>query len=259
MSYTIYYGAMSVKLSKDNKYIPMTLAGANNVRDYDGKRVRNWRSITDRNGKLFFTPDEFMDETKHIIEVTEYLSDNRISGNGNMTPKKLINFSKKCIQNAISFEQAVDMQFFAFWYDTDDYRSLQKFYPKTETELFDFVNAEENKNKTIYFSFFNERDANNMYERVNAARTLFKKKSEGNMYFQGFYSYKTFQERDKNRFYVGKDKNNEPIIVGSPEQAFKFTKDPSVALIIAIFNYLKHNLGYETIYSIGVRTMESDK
>ncbi len=75
MSYTIYYDVMSVKLSKGNKYIPMVLSGDNNVRRYDGSRARSWNNISGRKGKVFFTTDELMEETKHIIDTNEYLSE----------------------------------------------------------------------------------------------------------------------------------------------------------------------------------------
>lgn len=259
MSYTIYYGTMSVKLSKDNKYIPMMLAGSNNVRDYNGRRARSWQNVSDRNGKLFFTPDEFMEETRHIIDTNEYLSDNRISGNGNMTPRKLINLSKKCLQNSISFVQAVDLLFYVFWYDKDDNCSLQKFFPKTEDELFSFVNAPENKNKSLYFSFYREDATKRLYDGLNVLKTMFKKESDGDFCFHGYFKYKDRQDREKNHFYVGKGNDGEPVIVNSFEQAFKFKTRPNCVQLSAIFAYLNDNKGYGNIFSAGIRTKEDEE
>ena len=249
MSYTIYYNVMSVKLSKGNKYIPMVLSGDNNVRRYDGSRARSWNNISDRKGKVFFTPDELMEETKHIIDTNEYLSDNRISGNGNMTPRKLINLSKKCIQNAISFTQAVNLSISVYWYDKRYDFTPQKFVPKTEDELIDFVNADENKGKTLFIGFQKESDATDLCEMMNTFRKAFQKKSNGEKCLHCYLWPNGSRYSDKIHKYVGKGKDGEPVLVDSYDKAFKF-EDITKALMRSSFYYLKYYKGESDLFSV---------
>ena len=249
MSYTIYYNVMSVKLSKGNKYIPMVLSGDNNVRRYDGSRARSWNNISDRKGKVFFTPDELMEETKHIIETNEYLSDNRISGNGNMTPRKLINLSKKCIQNAISFTQAVNLSISVYWYDKRYDFTPQKFVPKTEDELIDFVNADENKGKTLFIGFQKESDATDLCEMMNTFRKAFQKKSNGEKCLHCYLWPNGSRYSDKIHKYVGKGKDGEPVLVDSYDKAFKF-EDITKTLMRLSFYYLKYYKGESDLFSV---------
>lgn len=249
MSYTIYYDVMSVKLSKGNKYIPMVLSGDNNVRRYDGSRARSWNNISDRKGKVFFTPDELMEETKHIIDTNEYLSDNRISGNGNMTPRKLINLSKKCIQNAISFTQAVNLSIAVYWYDKRYDFTPQKFVPKTEDELIDFVNADENKGKTLFIGFQKESDATDLSEMMNAFRKAFRKKSNGVKCLHCYLWPNGNRYHEKIHKYVGKGKDGEPVLVDSYDKAFKF-EDITKTLMRSSFHYLKYYKGESDIFSV---------
>lgn len=250
MSYTIYYDVMSVKLSKGNKYIPMVLSGDNNVRRYDGSRTRSWNNISDRKGKVFFTPDELMEETKHIIDTNEYLSDNRISGNGNMTPRKLINLSKKCIQNAISFTQAVNLSIAVYWYDKRYDFTPQKFVPKTEDELIDFVNADENKGKTLFIGFQKESDATDLCEMMNTFRKAFQKKSNGEKCLHCYLWPNGSRYSEKIHKYVGKGKDGEPVLVDSYSKAFKF-EDITKTLIRSSFYYLKYYKGESDLFSVG--------
>ena len=249
MSYTIYYNVMSVKLSKGNKYIPMVLSGDNNVRRYDGSRARSWNNISDRKGKVFFTPDELMEETKHIIDTNEYLSDNRISGNGNMTPRKLINLSKKCIQNAISFTQAVNLSISVYWYDKRYDFTPQKFVPKTEDELIDFVNADENKGKTLFIGFQKESDATDLCEMMNTFRKAFQKKSNGEKCLHCYLWPNGSRYSEKIHKYVGKGKDGEPVLVDSYDKAFKF-EDITKTLMRSAFHYLKYYKGESEIFSV---------
>ena len=249
MSYTIYYDVMSVKLSKGNKYIPMVLSGDNNVRRYDGSRARSWNNISDRKGKVFFTPDELMEETKHIIDTNEYLSDNRISGNGNMTPRKLINLSKKCIQNAISFTQAVNLSIAVYWYDKRYDFTPQKFVPKTEDELIDFVNADENKGKTLFIGFQKESDATDLCEMMNTFRKAFQKKSNGEKCLHCYLWPNGSRYSDKIHKYVGKGKDGEPVLVDSYDKAFKF-EDITKTLMRLSFYYLKYYKGESDLFSV---------
>ena len=249
MSYTIYYNVMSVKLSKGNKYIPMVLSGDNNVRRYDGSRTRSWNNISDRKGKVFFTPDELMEETKHIIDTNEYLSDNRISGNGNMTPRKLINLSKKCIQNAISFTQAVNLSISVYWYDKRYDFTPQKFVPKTEDELIDFVNADENKGKTLFIGFQKESDATDLCEMMNTFRKAFQKKSNGEKCLHCYLWPNGSRYSDKIHKYVGKGKDGEPVLVDSYDKAFKF-EDITKTLMRLSFYYLKYYKGESDLFSV---------
>ena len=249
MSYTIYYNVMSVKLSKGNKYIPMVLSGDNNVRRYDGSRARSWNNISDRKGKVFFTPDELMEETKHIIDTNEYLSDNRISGNGNMTPRKLINLSKKCIQNAISFTQAVNLSISVYWYDKRYDFTPQKFVPKTEDELIDFVNADENKGKTLFIGFQKESDATDLCEMMNTFRKAFQKKSNGEKCLHCYLWPNGNRYHEKIHKYVGKGKDGEPVLVDSYDKAFKF-EDITKTLMRSAFHYLKYYKGESDIFSV---------
>ena len=249
MSYTIYYDVMSVKLSKGNKYIPMVLSGDNNVRRYDGSRTRSWNNISDRKGKVFFTPDELMEETKHIIDTNEYLSDNRISGNGNMTPRKLINLSKKCIQNAISFTQAVNLSISVYWYDKRYDFTPQKFVPKTEDELIDFVNADENKGKTLFIGFQKESDATDLCEMMNTFRKAFQKKSNGEKCLHCYLWPNGSRYSDKIHKYVGKGKDGEPVLVDSYDKAFKF-EDITKTLMRLSFYYLKYYKGESDLFSV---------
>ena len=249
MSYTIYYNVMSVKLSKGNKYIPMVLSGDNNVRRYDGSRARSWNNISDRKGKVFFTPDELMEETKHIIDTNEYLSDNRISGNGNMTPRKLINLSKKCIQNAISFTQAVNLSISVYWYDKRYDFTPQKFVPKTEDELIDFVNADENKGKTLFIGFQKESDATDLCEMMNTFRKAFRKKSNGVKCLHCYLWPNGSRYSDKIHKYVGKGKDGEPVLVDSYDKAFKF-EDITKTLMRLSFYYLKYYKGESDLFSV---------
>ena len=249
MSYTIYYNVMSVKLSKGNKYIPMVLSGDNNVRRYDGSRARSWNNISDRKGKVFFTPDELMEETKHIIDTNEYLSDNRISGNGNMTPRKLINLSKKCIQNAISFTQAVNLSISVYWYDKRYDFTPQKFVPKTEDELIDFVNADENKGKTLFIGFQKESDATDLCEMMNTFRKAFRKKSNGVKCLHCYLWPNGNRYHEKIHKYVGKGKDGEPVLVDSYDKAFKF-EDITKTLMRSAFHYLKYYKGESDIFSV---------
>ena len=249
MSYTIYYDVMSVKLSKGNKYIPMVLSGDNNVRRYDGSRARSWNNISDRKGKVFFTPDELMEETKHIIDTNEYLSDNRISGNGNMTPRKLINLSKKCIQNAISFTQAVNLSIAVYWYDKRYDFTPQKFVPKTEDELIDFVNADENKGKTLFIGFQKESDATDLSEMMNTFRKAFRKKSNGVKCLHCYLWPNGNRYHEKIHKYVGKGKDGEPVLVDSYDKAFKF-EDITETLMRSSFHYLKYYKGESDIFSV---------
>ena len=249
MSYTIYYNVMSVKLSKGNKYIPMVLSGDNNVRRYDGSRARSWNNISDRKGKVFFTPDELMEETKHIIETNEYLSDNRISGNGNMTPRKLINLSKKCIQNAISFTQAVNLSISVYWYDKRYDFTPQKFVPKTEDELIDFVNADENKGKTLFIGFQKESDATDLCEMMNTFRKAFQKKSNGEKCLHCYLWPNGNRYHEKIHKYVGKGKDGEPVLVDSYDKAFKF-EDITKTLMRLSFYYLKYYKGESDLFSV---------
>ena len=250
MSYTIYYNVMSVKLSKGNKYIPMVLSGDNNVRRYDGSRARSWNNISDRKGKVFFTPDELMEETKHIIDTNEYLSDNRISGNGNMTPRKLINLSKKCIQNAISFTQAVNLSIAVYWYDKRYDFTPQKFVPKTEDELIDFVNADENKGKTLFIGFQKESDATDLCEMMNTFRKAFQKKSNGEKCLHCYLWPNGSRYSEKIHKYVGKGKDGEPVLVDSYSKAFKF-EDITNTLIRSLFYYLKYYKGESDLFRVG--------
>ena len=250
MSYTIYYNVMSVKLSKGNKYIPMVLSGDNNVRRYDGSRARSWNNISDRKGKVFFTPDELMEETKHIIDTNEYLSDNRISGNGNMTPRKLINLSKKCIQNAISFTQAVNLSISVYWYDKRYDFTPQKFVPKTEDELIDFVNADENKGKTLFIGFQKESDATDLCEMMNTFRKAFQKKSNGEKCLHCYLWPNGSRYSEKIHKYVGKGKDGEPVLVDSYSKAFKF-EDITKTLIRSLFYYLKYYKGESDLFRVG--------
>ena len=249
MSYTIYYNVMSVKLSKGNKYIPMVLSGDNNVRRYDGSRARSWNNISDRKGKVFFTPDELMEETKHIIDTNEYLSDNRISGNGNMTPRKLINLSKKCIQNAISFTQAVNLSISVYWYDKRYDFTPQKFVPKTEDELIDFVNADENKGKTLFIGFQKESDATDLCEMMNTFRKAFQKKSNGEKCLHCYLWHNGNRYHEKIHKYVGKGKDGEPVLVDSYDKAFKF-EDITKTLMRLSFYYLKYYKGESDLFSV---------
>ena len=249
MSYTIYYNVMSVKLSKGNKYIPMVLSGDNNVRRYDGSRTRSWNNISDRKGKVFFTPDELMEETKHIIDTNEYLSDNRISGNGNMTPRKLINLSKKCIQNAISFTQAVNLSISVYWYDKRYDFTPQKFVPKTEDELIDFVNADENKGKTLFIGFQKESDATDLCEMMNTFRKAFQKKSNGEKCLHCYLWPNGSRYSEKIHKYVGKGKDGEPVLVDSYDKAFKF-EDITKTLMRLSFYYLKYYKGESDLFSV---------
>ena len=249
MSYTIYYNVMSVKLSKGNKYIPMVLSGDNNVHRYDGSRARSWNNISDRKGKVFFTPDELMEETKHIIDTNEYLSDNRISGNGNMTPRKLINLSKKCIQNAISFTQAVNLSISVYWYDKRYDFTPQKFVPKTEDELIDFVNADENKGKTLFIGFQKESDATDLCEMMNTFRKAFQKKSNGEKCLHCYLWPNGSRYSDKIHKYVGKGKDGEPVLVDSYDKAFKF-EDITKTLMRLSFYYLKYYKGESDLFSV---------
>ena len=249
MSYTIYYDVMSVKLSKGNKYIPMVLSGDNNVRRYDGSRARSWNNISDRKGKVFFTPDELMEETKHIIDTNEYLSDNRISGNGNMTPRKLINLSKKCIQNAISFTQAVNLSIAVYWYDKRYDFTPQKFVPKTEDELIDFVNADENKGKTLFIGFQKESDATDLCEMMNTFRKAFQKKSNGEKCLHCYLWPNGNRYHEKIHKYVGKGKDGEPVLVDSYDKAFKF-EDITKTLMRLSFYYLKYYKGESDLFSV---------
>lgn len=249
MSYTIYYNVMSVKLSKGNKYIPMVLSGDNNVRRYDGSRARSWNNISDRKGKVFFTPDELMEETKHIIDTNEYLSDNRISGNGNMTPRKLINLSKKCIQNAISFTQAVNLSISVYWYDKRYDFTPQKFVPKTEDELIDFVNADENKGKTLFIGFQKESDATDLCEMMNTFRKAFQKKSNGEKCLHCYLWPNGNRYHEKIHKYVGKGKDGEPVLVDSYDKAFKF-EDITKTLMRLSFYYLKYYKGESDLFSV---------
>ena len=250
MSYTIYYDVMSVKLSKGNKYIPMVLSGDNNVRRYDGSRTRSWNNISDRKGKVFFTPDELMEETKHIIDTNEYLSDNRISGNGNMTPRKLINLSKKCIQNAISFTQAVNLSISVYWYDKRYDFTAPKFVPKTEDELIDFVNADENKGKTLFIGFQKESDATDLNEMMNTFRKAFRKKSNGVKCLHCYLWPNGSLYSEKIHKYIGKGKDGEPVLVDSYSKAFKF-EDITKALMRSSFYYLKYYKGESDLFSVG--------
>jgi len=240
---------MSVKLSKGNKYIPMVLSGDNNVRRYDGSRARSWNNISDRKGKVFFTPDELMEETKHIIDTNEYLSDNRISGNGNMTPRKLINLSKKCIQNAISFTQAVNLSISVYWYDKRYDFTPQKFVPKTEDELIDFVNADENKGKTLFIGFQKESDATDLCEMMNTFRKAFQKKSNGEKCLHCYLWPNGSRYSDKIHKYVGKGKDGEPVLVDSYDKAFKF-EDITKTLMRLSFYYLKYYKGESDLFSV---------
>ena len=249
MSYTIYYNVMSVKLSKGNKYIPMVLSSDNNVRRYDGSRARSWNNISDRKGKVFFTPDELMEETKHIIDTNEYLSDNRISGNGNMTPRKLINLSKKCIQNAISFTQAVNLSIAVYWYDKRYDFTPQKFVPKTEDELIDFVNADENKGKTLFIGFQKESDATDLCEMMNTFRKAFQKKSNGEKCLHCYLWPNGSRYSEKIHKYVGKGKDGEPVLVDSYDKAFKF-EDITKTLMRLSFYYLKYYKGESDLFSV---------
>ena len=249
MSYTIYYNVMSVKLSKGNKYIPMVLSGDNNVRRYDGSRARSWNNISDRKGKVFFTPDELMEETKHIIDTNEYLSDNRISGNGNMTPRKLINLSKKCIQNAISFTQAVNLSISVYWHDKRYDFTPQKFVPKTEDELIDFVNADENKGKTLFIGFQKESDATDLCEMMNTFRKAFQKKSNGEKCLHCYLWHNGNRYHEKIHKYVGKGKDGEPVLVDSYDKAFKF-EDITKTLMRLSFYYLKYYKGESDLFSV---------
>lgn len=249
MSYTIYYNVMSVKLSKGNKYIPMVLSGDNNVRRYDGSRARSWNNISDRKGKVFFTPDELMEETKHIIDTNEYLSDNRISGNGNMTPRKLINLSKKCIQNAISFTQAVNLSISVYWYDKRYDFTPQKFVPKTEDELIDFVNADENKGKTLFIGFQKESDATDLCEMMNTFRKAFRKKSNGVKCLHCYLWPNGNRYHEKIHKYVGKGKDGEPVLVDTYDKAFKF-EDITKTLMRLSFYYLKYYKGESDLFSV---------
>ena len=249
MSYTIYYNVMSVKLSKGNKYIPMVLSGDNNVRRYDGSRARSWNNISDRKGKVFFTPDELMEETKHIIDTNEYLSDNRISGNGNMTPRKLINLSKKCIQNAISFTQAVNLSISVYWYDKRYDFTPQEFVPKTEDELIDFVNADENKGKTLFIGFQKESDATDLCEMMNTFRKAFQKKSNGEKCLHCYLWPNGSRYSEKIHKYVGKGKDGEPVLVDSYDKAFKF-EDITKTLMRLSFYYLKYYKGESDLFSV---------
>ena len=240
---------MSVKLSKGNKYIPMVLSGDNNVRRYDGSRARSWNNISGRKGKVFFTPDELMEETKHIIDTNEYLSDNRISGNGNMTPRKLINLSKKCIQNAISFTQAVNLSISVYWYDKRYNFTPQKFVPKTEDELIDFVNADENKGKTLFIGFQKESDATDLCEMMNTFRKAFQKKSNGEKCLHCYLWPNGSRYSDKIHKYVGKGKDGEPVLVDSYDKAFKF-EDITETLMRLSFYYLKYYKGESDLFSV---------
>lgn len=262
MSYTIYYGTMSIKLSKDNKYIPMTLAGANNVRDYDGRRARSWQSVSDNTGKLIFTPDEFIEYTKHIIDTSDYLSDNFISGNGRLTPRKFINLSKKCLQNGISFTQAKDLMLTVYWYDKRYDFTPQEFVPKTEDELIDFINADENKDKTLFIGFKQEDKATMLNDMMDTFRKAFKKRSEGenclHCYLLDGDNIGAMGWRKKIHKYVGKGQDGEPRLVDTFDQAFKFKK-VSKNLITSTFHYLKYFQGENNIFSVGQTDKPIDK
>lgn len=232
MSYTIYYGTLNVKLSRNNKFIPMVLSGSNNVR-VGRTRAREWSSVQDRE-KLFFTPDEYMEYTRQTIENNKYLSDNRLYGKGNITPRKFINFAKKCIQYTISFEQAKECGIQVVWWDkTKEFERLT-YTPKTEGELIDFVNSDENKNKTLYIVFTQDYKANELYERLTILKSFFNKKSEGKYCLRC-----RTNEKNPRNLYVGKDNNNLPVLVDSYDKAFRFEEGISdCKLIKALFNHI---------------------
>lgn len=231
MSYTIYYGTLNVKLSRNNKFIPMVLSGSNNVR-VGRTRARDWSSVQDGK-KLFFTPDEYMEYTRQTIENNKYLSDNRLYGKGNITPRKFINFAKKCIQYTISFEQAKECGIQVVWWDKTKEFEYLTYSPKTEDELIDFVNSDENKNKTLYIIFAQDHKANELYERLSLLSSFFSKKSEGK------YCMRCITKNKEKHQYIGIDENNLPILVDSYDKAFKVKNSMGdYKLAEALFKYI---------------------
>lgn len=231
MSYTIYYGTLNVKLSRNNKFIPMVLSGSNNVR-VGRTRARDWSSVQDGK-KLFFTTDEYMEYTRQTIENNKYLSDNRLYGKGNITPKKFINFAKKCIQYTISFEQARECGIQVVWWDKSKEFEYLTYSPKTEDELINFVNSDKNKDKTLYIIFTQDYKANELYERLSVLSSFFSKKSEGK------YCMRCSVKNEENHRYIGIDNNNLPILVDSYDKAYKVEKSlGDYKLAEALFKYI---------------------
>lgn len=234
MSYTIYYGALNVKLSRNNKFIPMVLSGSNNVWMDNKTRARDWSNVQGGKGKLFFTADEYLTYTQHVIDTTEYLSDNRLYGKGNITPRKFINFAKKCIQNTITFEQAKECGIQIMWWDKSENFKHSAYIPKTEDELINFVNSDENKGKTLYIVFTQAYKANELCEKLSILNSFFGKKSEGK------YCLRCTIENEENCLrYIGRDDNNMPILVDSYDKAFRFANGiRDCELIKALFEYI---------------------
>lgn len=232
MSYTIYYGTLNVKLSRNNKFIPMVLSGSNNVWMDSKTRARDWSSVQDGKGKLFFTADEYMEYTQHVIDTTKYLSDNRLYGKGNITPRKFINFANKCIQNTITFEQAKECGIQVVWWDkTKEFERLT-YTPKTEEELINFINSDANKDKTLYIVFTQDYKANELYERLSILNSFFSKKSKGK------YGIRCSVKNENNDKYIGRDNNNLPILVDSYDKAFKIeNRMGDYKFIEALFKY----------------------
>ena len=126
----------------------------------------------------------------------------------------------------------------------------QKFVPKTEDELIDFVNADENKGKTLFIGFQKESDATDLCEMMNTFRKAFQKKSNGEKCLHCYLWPNGNRYHEKIHKYVGKGKDGEPVLVDSYDKAFKF-EDITKTLMRSSFHYLKYYKGESDIFSVG--------
>ena len=136
-----------------------------------------------------------------------------------------------------------------YWYDKRYDFTPQKFVPKTEDELIDFVNADENKGKTLFIGFQKESDATDLSEMMNTFRKAFRKKSNGVKCLHCYLWPNGSRYSDKIHKYVGKGKDGEPVLVDSYDKAFKF-EDITKTLMRSSFYYLKYYKGESDLFSV---------
>lgn len=104
MSYEILYNKQFLR-TREGYIIPIVLMGSNNCTEvqYNGRerRSRDWSILSGDNGKIEFTPEEFLGKQEKYLDCEEFI----YSGCKFITGKQWHNIVKKAVRDAVTVEE----------------------------------------------------------------------------------------------------------------------------------------------------------
>lgn len=128
MSYTILYRTLFVKVS-NKQFIPLYESGSNNCYDWNNRRERSWSHYLpdnlrkDHDSLPFYTENELVDMMAAHAPESEYYG-TRVSGKPNTSQQDFINYWRRGIKRAKTFEEIEAADIYievrdSNWFDSD--------------------------------------------------------------------------------------------------------------------------------------------